>query len=231
MKRLAISWWLCALTISVAAGCGHFLESRAIDAFTAALDAQDLAALKDHSSDAFEQKALRRAEALDDMQILHLPTGETSVTEVEDVSETEKRVTVKAGESTRKVFYQLIKDGSGEWVVNDVYLQQKHQGLTAKRSVTEQMDLLLTVREFLAAWDGGEREAVLAVTTPKLRALLESLPPAFLERLTRQVIGERPPSSKLKPKAELDANVAVVRLPRGAGEMVLSMKLLDGAWK
>lgn len=218
--------------LSIGGGCAHFMEGRAIDRFAEALSEKDLGRLKNRSSTRFEQKALRLAEALDDFEVLHLPDGKTSVVKVEEVSESERKVTVEVGEGKKKLLYKLVReDGSGEWVVDDIYVRQKRKGLLAARSVTEQMDLLLSVREFLAAWDRGERGEVLAVTTPRLQKVLAELPPEYLTRLTRRVIGEKSERSDLRPKAELDGEAAIVTVSRSTGKMVLAFKQLDGGWK
>ena len=70
------------------------------------------------------------------------------------------------------------------------------------------MDLLLTVREFVEAWANGDREQVLAVTTPKFRKTLNELPPSFLAQLTRQVSRGAPKSGKFHPQASIDDKTA-----------------------
>ena len=48
----------------------------------------------------------------------------------------------KGGDPKKEVFYELARDKSGHWVVDDIYLKQKRKGIEAYKSVTEQMDLL-----------------------------------------------------------------------------------------
>lgn len=219
------------LAVLLAAGCANFVETRTIDHFMQALQEGDIDGVRHLASDSFEEKALRRTESLDDMKILQLPTGETTVVEVEDVSEDEKKVTVQAGESTRKLLYKLVrKPGSSEWVVDDIYMRQKRKGLQTSRSVSEQMDLLLSVREFLDAWDTGRRERVLGVTTEGLRTELDQLTNGQISWLSQRIVNQKNRSQKLKPEAQLDGDAAVVRLPRATGEMILSFRLNDGAW-
>lgn len=229
----AAGWLLC-----VELGCTHVIEARAIEGFTAALDQQDLKALKAATSKAFENKALRLDDAVDDLNILNLPTGEVSIVNVEDVSENKKRVTVTAGKQGRKegtgrrMLYTLTReDGTHRWVVDDVYVKQKHNGVTAAKSVTEQMDLLLSLREFLTAWSAGGRDEALSVTTDELHDVLSDLPPAYFARLTRRVAGKTAPRTAFHPQAEMDQDVAVVRLPRDTGQMVLSFRMQNGTWK
>src|SRR5690606_16859818 len=125
----------------------------------------------------------RQAESLDDLKILNLPKGKVSVASIEDVSPSEKKVTVEVGETKKQVLYKLTrKPGSRKWLVDDIYLKQRKAGedKTITKSVTETMDLLLTVREFLDSWETGDREDVLSVTTPELQELLAALSPVHL---------------------------------------------------
>jgi hypothetical protein len=213
------------------AGCTHLIETRAITAFSENLKEEDLEGLLKATTSDFRQRALRTATAMEDLKILHLPDGKTTIVEVEETSSDKRRVTVQVGEGKKEVFYELAKDKSGQWVVDDIYLKQKRKGIEAYKSVTEQMDLLLSVREFLDAWSRGDREQVLGVTTAKFRAALDPLPPSFLAEMTRVVSAGKPSNDKYKPNAQLDEKVAVVRLPRIKGDTVISLELANGHWK
>ncbi len=232
MFRITLPRDLCVFALVGLMGCTHLVESHAIHQFTDALEEQNYENLRSATSKKFEERALKTAEALDDFKILNLPKGETSVVEVQDTSETEKLVTVSAGKLKRKLFYRLIKDpGTEEWVVDDVYIRQRKGGVKVDKSVTEQMDLLQGVREFLTVWDSGTREEVLGVATPDLAAVLGQLPPMQLSRLCRSVVSEHVDDKRHHPQAQLDNDVAVVTLPRKTGKMILSYKLMDGEWR
>lgn len=210
------------------AGCAHIVETRAIKLFAEAVEQGNLDQLKTATSTNFEELALRQEVALEDMKILRLPTGEIEIVEVKEVSPTIKRVSVRVGESKQRLKYQLKLDPSTKkWVVDDIYLSQKHDGVSATKSVTEQMDLLLSVREFLDAWKNGDREAVLNSTTPEFAELLKPLPPAYLNRLTQQIVGRR---TTAKPRARLDDNIAYVQIPISVGELVLTLKRANSHW-
>ena len=196
IRRLTMTSALCGWTLSVCCGCAHMLETRTIELFAQALEQQNLKELRASTSDEFAEKALRRTEALKDFEFLNLPEGEVTVVkvidEVTDDEQQVKQVTVEVGEKKRKLRYRLLKDDDTEkWVVDDIHMRQKRKGLTAASSVTEQMDLFLSVREFLTAWERGDRNQVLAVTTPELGQLLGELHPAYLAQITKQMIGER----------------------------------------
>ncbi len=214
------------------AGCANVVETRSIAQFTKAMESGNLEQLKDATSTAFEQRALRQDAALEDLKLLRLPTGDLEIDKVEDVSPTLKRVTVLVGESKQKLKYQLKLDPqTKKWVVDDIYLKQKKDGVTATKSVTEQMDLLLSVREFLDAWKDGGRDDVLRTVTPEFAEVLRPLPPAYLNRLTKQVVGRHQKAGKrTQPRAQLDENTAHIRLPIAVGELWLTAKRLDGHW-
>jgi len=242
MLSLARAVPLAGCLLFLGPGCAHLIETRTIAHFTKALQSDDLDRLKAVTSSEFEQKALRRPEAVEDLKILRLypdpQTGKkkatkTEIVKVEDVSDDEKLVTVTVGESkTRKLQYRLTRDGKkNKWVVDDVLVKQNRKDVSAAKSVTEQMDLLLSVRDFLAAWEKGDRDAILAVMAPGSAKLLSDLPPEQLKQLAAQTIGDKPTSSKLRPEAQLDGNDAIVRLKRATGEIVLTYRNYDGHWK
>ena len=213
------------------AGCANVVETRAIKQFAIAMESNNLDQIKLTTSTNFGERALRQDAALDDLKLLRLPTGDLEIESVEDVSPTVKRVTAMVGTSKQKLKYQLKLDPeSKKWVVDDIYLKQKRDGVTATKSVTEQMDLLLSVREFLTAWKVGNRDDVLRTTTPEFAAMLQPLPPAYLFRLAQQVVGKQKTGNKLQPRAQLDEDTAHVRLPIAVGELWLTAKRIEGAW-
>lgn len=219
-----------ALWLSLS-GCANVVETRTIELFSKALEKGDLQQLKTATSSNFEERALRQDAALEDLRLLRLPTGDLEIDKVEEVSSTVKRVTVMVGESKTKLKYQLKLDPqTKKWVVDDIYLKQKKEGVTATKSVTEQMDLLLSVREFLDAWKDGDRDDVLRTITPEFADTLRPLPPAYLNRLTQQVVGKQKTGKRLQPRAQLDENTAHVRLPIAVGELWLTAKRSDGHW-
>jgi len=235
---------VCATTCGT--GCSHLIETNAITAFSKSLKDKDLEGLMKTTTDDFQQRALRTTTALEDMRILNLPDGKTTIVEVENESDEKKRVTVlftaetdgkkdkksKDSKANKKeVFYELARDKSGHWAVDDIYLKQKRKGVVAYKSVTEQMDLLLSVREFIDTWSHGDREHVLRITSKSFREVLDPLPPSFLANLTRMVAAGKASKGKFKPHAELDEKTAVVRLPRVSGHTVISLELFDHHWQ
>src|SRR5690606_20058705 len=98
------------------------------------------------------------------------------------------------------------------------------------KSVTETMDLLLTVREFLDSWETGGRDEVLAVATPELRELLADISPVHLQQLTAQVVGKEQRGSH-RPEARIEKNRAVVMLPRVSGRLLIELSLNEEGWQ
>ncbi len=212
-------------------GCANFVETRAITAFTEALQEQDTNKLRDKVSSNFEHKALRMDQSIDDFAVLRLPKGEVTITNVNDISETEKEVEAEIGERKERVKYKLVREAKTRtWVVDDIKIRQKKGNIVASRSVTELMDLITSVREFLKAWDGGEQRDMVALATPEFGTVLGSLPREYVANLAKQAIGDRAQESKIKPEAQIDEDVAVVRLPRKSGQMVISFRKSDGQW-
>jgi len=221
-----------AFILVMATGCASLVETRAIEQFSKAIENGDLKQLKHHTTMSFSKAALRNKSSMDDLKILKIPTGETTIVKVEDISPNHKKVVAEVGKNKKKILYELKRvSKTDDWVVDDLYIKQKQKNLTVMKSVTEQMDLLLTVREFIAAWETGNREDILASTEGEFKKTLEELHPAFLAKLSRKVAGESRNSKKKRPDAQLDKDIAIVRLPRRSGQMVISMKLKSGKWK
>jgi hypothetical protein len=231
--QLLLSAHAALLAVAVLSGCSNLMTARAIQTFADGVATGNLDLVKASSSDHFDEKALRQAEALDDLKILNLPKGKVSVASIEDVSPNEKKVTVEVGETKNRVLYKLTrKPGSREWLVDDIYLKQRKPGddKTVTKSVTETMDLLLTVREFLDSWETGGREDVLAVATPELRELLADLSPVHLQQLTSQVVSKEQRGSH-RPEARIEQNRAVVMLPRASGRLLIELSLSEAGWQ
>ncbi len=220
------------LLLALVTGCASLVETKAIEQFSKAIENNDLKMLKHHTTLNFSKTAPRNKSSMDDLKILKIPTGETTIVEIKDISPNHKKVVAEVGENKKKLLYELKKvNKTGEWVVDDLYIKQKQKNLTVMKSVTEQMDLLLTVREFVTAWETGNRDDILATTDGEFKATLEELHPAFLAKLSKKVAGEAHSSKKQRPDAQLDKDIAIIRLPRRSGQMIISMKLKAGQWK
>ena len=218
--------------LTLMTGCASLVETQAIEQFAKAIEDENLRKLKHHSTMKFSKVALRNPSSLDDLKILKIPTGEITVVEIKDVSANHKKVVVEVGKNKKKLLYDLKKvTKTGEWVVDDLFINQKQKNLNVMKSVTEQMDLLLTVREFVDAWETGNRDDILATTDGNFKETLEQLHPGFLAKLSKKVAGEPRKSKKQKPDAQLDKDIAIVTLPRRSGQMIISMKLKEGKWK
>lgn len=232
MLKNGFSLVSCLFLLTLTTGCASLVEVTAIEQFSKAIESGDLKSLKHHTTMKFSKVALRDETSLDDLKILKIPTGETTIVEITDISENHKKVVAEVGKNKKKLLYELKRvTKTGEWVVDDIYIKQKQQNLTVMKSVTEQMDLLLTVREFVSAWEKGNRDDILGTTDGDFKETLQQLHPAFLAKLSQKVAGESKSSKKRRPDAQLDKNIAIIRLPRRSGEMVISMKLQDGKWK
>lgn len=225
-----------ALLASSGAGCANLMTSRAIDAFAASVAEAKTEDIREVASERFAQQALRLPEAGDDLKVLNLPQGKLTVLQVEDVSANLKHVTVQVGDSEEKhdtVEYHLIREpGRRRWVVDDVFITKNKtgRGEPVTKSVTEQMNLLLTVREFVTAWSTGSREETLEITSPELQSSLSPLPPTYLQQVTAAMVEGVNPRS-MRPEARIDGERAVVMVSRTGGKLMISLALNENQWR
>ena len=217
------------------AGCASFMTNRAIDAFAESLAQADADRLRHVTSERFQHEALRLPDAVDDFKVLNIPAGKTSVLKVEGISDDMQHVTVEVGDSDEnkeKLEYQLQREpGSRKWVVDDVFVTSAAGSANpVTRSIAEQMDLLLTVREFVQAWSQGTREDVLQLTAPELQLVLADLPPVFLQQLTAQLV-DGCQGRVNRPEARIDGKHAVVVVPRSRGKLLVRLSRDDEHWR
>jgi hypothetical protein len=212
-------------------GCANMVESRTIAAFSEALQEEDVDSLRDVTSSKFEEKSLRHEESVKDFSVIRMPKGDIEIVDVDVINDNEKRVTGQIGKSkSRRLRYRLVRDEkTGKWVVDDVYIKKQKNGVSSTRAVTELMDLVTTVREFIEAWDSGSRSEILRMADPEFGTLLGSLPDEYLMRLAKQAIGDRA-ESKVRPEAQMDEDIALVKLPGKSGQMIISFTKVRDQW-
>ncbi|WP_417396592.1 hypothetical protein [Gimesia chilikensis] len=219
------------LLVSVT-GCASMVEMKTIEQFAQAMEKEDIRKLKHHTTMKFSKVAFRDKSSLDDLKVLNIPTGEATIVQIKDVSENHKKVVVEVGKNKKKLLYELKKvTKTGEWVVDDIYINQKSKNLNVMKSVTEQMDLLVTIREFVDAWEDGNRDDILASTDGEFKETLEQLHPAFLAKLSQRIAGESSNTKRKRPDAQMDKDIAIIRISRRSGQMIITMKLNEGKWK
>ncbi len=224
-----MSWIVACAVICLGSGCTKMLTQQAVNRFSKCLEEKDYTGLKLSVSNRFETRALRREEALRDVKILNIPTGKTKIIEIEEVSKNEVRAKVEIGKekAAREVVYTLVRDPKIQrWVVDDVTLKQDSGRGDVTRSAIEQLDLVMSVRDFVDAWRSNEPEKILAVTSPELREQMEHLPPAWLTQLASHVAEQTPQQKSLRPDARLKDDKAVV----GVGSVLVEFQLIDGHW-
>lgn len=214
--------------------CTSLMARRAIVNFAESLESQDLEQLKVATSSNFEAKALRQPEALTDLKLLRFPKGDVRVVEIEPVDETTKVATVEIGEeeNAKVLEYQLTLDHeSGRWVVDDVILSQDDTtGREIQRSVTDQMDLLLTSRELLKDWSSAPRTVKLQHCTEELHAALSTIPPNWFNKATVESVGKGR-SVTFRPEARLNGDHAVVVVPHEDGSLFIEFRKELNRWK
>ncbi len=240
MNNGAKSVALFAGLLFLSLGCANTVEMRTISQWMAELEEEDLAQVRDRSSDKFGELAFpltARAEPFAAVEVLKLPKGRLNIKKVEG-DETEKRILVELEEKkdkrtiTRELVFKLIPDDRlGKWVVDDVYRPEKLRGgETAYRSIAQQMNLLLAVQEFDYLLANGDREDVLGSCSPRLGQLLGNLPPADLNHLLMNIHGKTNHSGKFQPKASMAEDTAEVSFRKNGRTIVAAFRHIDGRW-
>ena len=233
------NWIVAAALVAMLTGCTNLMSKRAIDQFAESLQEQNLDRLKEASSADFERKALRQQDATQGLKVLKLPEGEKmEIVSVEELSPRSRKVMVKIGpkkdfdKKAEELEYRLTKDErGGKWVVDDIImLQDSGKGDLVERSVSDQMDLLLTCRELLISWHGGTREDKLRFCTESLQQDLATLPAAWFETLSEEIASSNHKGS-FRPDARIRGEKAFVVVPHTTGKLYLEMKQEADGWK
>lgn len=226
------SFALFCAAVACLQGCQQIpVETVAIQQFNAALADENLEQLRKSSSEQFDRQALRRDDSLADLKFLKLPEGEVEVVRIHEIDAANKQVEAAIGERKQKLMYHLrLNSDSQAWEVDDIYMKQRHDGVIDTRTVTEQMDLLMTVRDFMEAAEGLDRTRVLDSMTTDFRDVMDSVPDKTFNRLTEKVAGKST-SKRHDPQAQMNGEQALVRLHRLSGELLLTLKVENDTWK
>ncbi len=234
MFRPKFAFSLILLSGLIAQGCTNLMARRAIMNFAESLESQDLEQIRVATSSDFESKALRQPEAMSDLKLLRFPKGDVRVVSMEVIDDTTKIATVEIGdeENAKVVDYQLTLDReTGRWVVDDVILSQDDTtGQEIRRSVTDQMDLLLSCRELLKDWESAPRSVKLQHCTEELHEQLAMLPPNWFKRLSEDAVGTGRRST-FRPEARLNGDHAVVVAPHTDGSLFVEYRKELNNWK
>ncbi|MEY2725305.1 MAG: hypothetical protein RLZZ458_1172 [Planctomycetota bacterium] len=250
--RRSIGWlFLSAGLVCGSAGCGsslftagafksidwtpsvleHGTEKRVIDRLSQALQESNERAFRRAVSTRFEQKALRSPDAFRDLEILKLPKAELEVVESTEKEAGRYETVAKEKDGTTRYQFILVRDAEkNRWVVDDVMLRQQKKGTRSTKSSVELMDLLLTLREFLGAWQEGGREEVLAAVSGDLQSTLEGLPDPWLEQLTKQITNEYETGTARRPEIQMNETDAVGKIPSKNGFLLVKVRQEDDRW-
>ncbi|GAB5444499.1 MAG: hypothetical protein Fues2KO_48480 [Fuerstiella sp.] len=209
----------------------HTAEQRVVQQFTDAITEDNESALRLIVSTRFENIAMSSADALHDLRVVNLPTGDVSVVDVKESDDGRREVIVKE-DAGGKYQFVLVKDTEkGYLTVDDVLVRQKGKSTRAARPTTEVIDLLNTLRTFLDVWATGTREEILAMTSPDLTATLQPLSAGWLQALTARTAESYEEGMARKPEASLTDNDAIVKLPARNGHLMMKIVRVEGAWR
>lgn len=227
--------WIVAVALgaTIVPGCTGLFTKRAIERFAASMQESDLEGLKLSSSEHFGQKALRQDDSAKGLKMLKLPVGKVEIVAVEDLPDGKRKAKVKIGEKdkAKEMEYMLSRGPKGRgWVIDDIIMtQDSGNGHVVERTVTEQMDLLLTCREMLISWRGKVAEEKLAFCDEKLQTTLKPVPAPWLDQMFREIAGPGNQST-FKPDARLNGNMAFLVLPHPEGNLLLTMSREEDRW-
>ena len=226
---------IAAVILCASSGCAtSLLEERVITDFVAALDEENVPAIRRVVSTEFERKAMRSDDVLRDLEIVKLPKGEMEIIEVSEPSGDSRSVIV-SDESGDKYKFELVRDDRKQrWAVNDVLVRQQKKWKKVRSNVTwptsQVLDLVFSVREYLNVWSKAQRNLILTKSTPALAASLESLPESWLPVITNGIAVNYDPAVARKPEAQLNDDAAVVRMPVRGGYLLVSALQIDNRW-
>lgn len=209
---------------------GNAVESRAISQFTDALIEDNEKAFRRSVSTRFEQRAMRSADAWKDLDILKLPKTKLEIDESTSLDDNTFETIAKDEKGSKYQFKITRDEEKRRWVVDDVLMRQKKKGTSATKSVTEVMDLLLTVREFLATLQDNDRSTILSTVNVSLREPLEQMPESWMNRLVERVAKECESEMARRPEIQMNESDALVKMPSKNGFLLLKVAREDDQW-
>lgn len=233
----------CALAASVLtlSGCKsspftNYSEKRAVNGFAKALADADNERLRAMSSSHFANEVLADETSIAEVKQVWPIKGKLEVVSVKDVDEFDRRdpdvpeklVTIK-DERQWKTEQRLVQNPTTKkWVVDEILITHSQKGLKATKTVSEQVKFVAVVREFSEAWRSKDRERRLAGVTEQCRAELAPLPDEVLDTLAERMFPAK--AKDPSPDATMDDDIAIVRLARAKGAVLLQLKRVDGQW-
>jgi len=236
MKRCAQTFILFTAMVSLGLGCANTVEMRTIRQWMAQIEEEDLAKIREGSTNRFEEQAFpltARAEPFAALKVLNLPKGNITIKKVED-HESHKLVEVEVGEKDRpkrELVFTIVPDQeSGRWLIDDVHNTERHNGQKNYRSIAKQMNLLLAVQEFDNIWSNGDREDVLDTCTARLGKRLAELPPPDLDFILTSVHGKGGASKRFDPKASMTEESAEVTMSKNGRKIVAAFRQANDRW-
>ncbi len=209
---------------------GHITENRIITQFTDALIEDNEKAFRRSVSTRFEQRAMRSADAWKDLDIMKLPKVKLEIDDSTSIDESTFETIAKDEKGTKYQFIITRDKEKRRWVVDDLLVRQKKKGTSATKSVSEVMDLLLTVREFLVTWQSKDRSAILPAVSASLREPLEQLPEPWMNRLVERVAAECDSEMARRPEIQMNESDALVKIPSKNGFLLMKVARENDQW-
>lgn len=215
--------------VIAASGCGSLMTTAAINRFQDHLEAGDIEGLATATTERFRTAAIPDPAALSTFDLLGVPVGDVTIDEVKETSPTTRDVDVSVEGSSRKLTYHLSKEadsiGRTRWLIDEISIRQGTSSKTVEKTVSEQMALLLGVREVVRAWQKADPNEIALHASPRLAETLEQLPPNWRTQLAKHYFADVMNS---KPRARMIDGEAEVTLSHKDGQLRLILEEADG---
>lgn len=207
------------------AGCGTFMTTAAIHQFQEHLEAGDVEAIAATTTDRFRDAAIPNPDALATFDLLGIPIGEITIDEIEETSDTTQDVLVSVAGSSRKLTYHLKKSEDGfatkKWLVDEITMRQGTSSKAVEKTVSDQMELLLGVRDVVRAWQRADADTLADYADSRLANSLASVPSSWRSQIASRYFSG---VLKSKPRAKLIDGEAEVQLSHKEGQLRLILE-------
>ena len=215
------------LSLAAGSGCATMVATDTIERFAESLETGDFETLQSLTTPDFAATALPDESSLGTFDLVGLPLGEIEVEAIEELSDTRQRVTATVGEPPQTLVYDLSRaDTRSDWRVDEITMRRGNGRAEITRTVTEQMELLLAVRDTIRRWQRDDLTDAIAATEDGLAEPLADLPEAWRRQIADDFFGG---VLRGAPKAKLVDGQARIDLSHKTGKLRLLLAGSDDA--
>ena len=228
---IAVLFGLSAAGLSLGqSGCSSMLGSvgtRTIEQFAASLESGDFDTLQSLATPEFQTAALPDKSSLGTFDLVGLPVGDVTVEETEEVSPNHQRVTARVGDGSQTLVYDIVRSGPRQpWRVDEITMTRGKGSAAVSRTVSEQMELLLSVRDIIRSWQREDLSEAIADAERPLAQPLTDLPATWQSQIAGDFFGG---VLRGAPKAKLVDGQARIDLSHKTGRLRMLLARTDAA--